>query len=286
MIKEEKFENRIDSTHKIRLIPIVKEIIKYQELIYIFVKKDFKILYKQTILGPLLYIIQPILLAFTFTMVFNRIGELDTGGVPGFLYNLIGITFWNYFATSFMANTETFQKAAQVYGKVYFPRIILILSNFITYLIRFAIQLAVVILCVYFYKIKGYNVTIPYTAFFIIIPLLMLGLFSVGIGMITTTIMSKYKDLVALLPLFIQFLMFISAVIYPISALDTKMSHYFWIIKYNPIAYVIETARCLMINNANIPYKGLIYSITINIIIFIIGFIVFHKKEKNYIDSI
>jgi len=219
-------------------------------------------------------------------MVFNRIGELDTGGVPGFLYNLIGITFWNYFATSFMANTETFQKAAQVYGKVYFPRIILIVSNFITYLIRFVIQLAVVVLCIFFYKIKGYNVTIPYTAFFIIIPLLMLGLFSVGIGMITTTIMSKYKDLVALLPLFIQFLMFISAVIYPISALDTKMSHYFWIIKYNPIAYVIETARCLMINNANIPYKGLIYSITINIIIFIIGFIVFHKKEKNYIDSI
>jgi len=286
MLDEENFENYIVSNNKISLIPIVKEIIKYHELIYIFVKKDFKILYKQTVLGPLLYIIQPIILAFTFTMVFNRIGEVDTGGVPGFLYNLIGITFWNYFSTSFIANTETFQKAAQVYGKVYFPRIILIVSNFITYVIRFAIQLAVVIMCIFFYKIKGYNVTIPYTSIFIIIPLLMLGLFSMGIGMITTTIISKYKDLVSLLPLFVQFLLFISAVIYPISALDTKMSHYFWIIKYNPIAYVIETARCLMINNANIPYAGLMYSIVINIFVFIIGFIVFHKKEKNYIDSI
>jgi lipopolysaccharide transport system permease protein len=286
MLTEEKFENIIVSNNKIRLISIFKEIIKYQELIYIFVKKDFKILYKQTILGPLLYIIQPIILAFTFTMVFNRIGELNTGGVPGFLYNLIGITFWNYFSTSFMANTETFQKAAQVYGKVYFPRIILIVSNFITYLIRFTIQLAVVILCIIFYRMKGYDVTIPFTAFYVIIPLLMLGLFSMGIGMITTTLISKYKDLVALLPLFVQFLMFISAVIYPISALDTKMSHYFWIIKYNPIAYVIETARCLMINNANIPYQGLMYSVVINILVFIIGFIVFQKKEKNYIDSI
>jgi len=286
MANEEMFENIIVSNNKISLRSVVKEIIKFQELIYIFVKKDFKILYKQTILGPLLYIIQPIILAFTFTMVFNRIGEVETGGTPGFLYNLIGITFWNYFATSFMANTETFEKAAQVYGKVYFPRIILIVSNFITYLIRFTIQLAVVLLCVYYYKFKGYNINLSYTSFFIFIPLLMLGLFSMGIGMITTTIISKYKDLVALLPLFIQFLMFISAVIYPISALNTKMSHYFWIIKYNPIAYVIETARCLMINNANIPYKGLIYCIVINIIIFITGFIVFHKKEKNYIDSI
>jgi lipopolysaccharide transport system permease protein len=99
MLTEEKFENIIVSNNNIRLISIFKEIIKYQELIYIFVKKDFKILYKQTILGPLLYIIQPIILAFTFTMVFNRIGELNTGGVPGFLYNLIGITFWNYFSS-------------------------------------------------------------------------------------------------------------------------------------------------------------------------------------------
>jgi len=286
MIIHDKFENIIVSNNKIRIKTIINEIVKFKELIFIFVKKDFKILYKQTILGPLLYIIQPIILAFTFTMVFNRIGEMDTGGVPGFLYNLIGITFWNYFATSFIANTETFQKAAQVYGKVYFPRIILIISNFITYVIRFAIQLAVVIIFIFFYKIKGYNITIPYTAFFIIIPLFMLGLFSMGMGMITTTLISKYKDLISLLPLFIQFLMFISAVIYPISALDTKMSHYFWIIKYNPIAYIIETARCLMINNANIPYAGLFYSIVINIIVFIIGFIVFHKKEKNYIDSI
>jgi lipopolysaccharide transport system permease protein len=286
MINEKKFENILVSNNKIRLKTIYKEIIKYQELIYIFVKKDFKILYKQTILGPLLYIIQPIILAFTFTLVFNRIGELNTGGTPGFLYNLIGITFWNYFATSFMANTETFEKAANVFGKVYFPRIILIISNFITYLIRFAIQLSVVIIFIFYYKIKGYNVIIPYTSFFIFIPLLMLGMFSMGIGMITTTIISKYKDLVALLPLFVQFLMFISAVIYPISALSTKMSHYFWIIKYNPIAYVIETARCLMINNANIPYKGLVYSIIINLAIFIFGFIIFHKKEKNYIDSI
>ncbi len=286
MINEEKFENIIVSNNNIRLITIIKEIIKYQELIYIFVKKDFKILYKQTILGPLLYIVQPIILAFTFTLVFNRIGELNTEGTPGFLYNLIGITFWNYFATSFMANTETFEKGANVYGKVYFPRFILIISNFITYLIRFAIQLSVVIIFIFYYNIKGYNINIPYTSLFIFIPLLMLGVFSMGIGMITTAIISKYKDLVALLPLFIQFLMFISAVIYPISALNNKMSHYFWIIKYNPIAYVIETARCLMINNANIPYKGLVYSIIINIIIFIIGFVVFQKKEKNYIDSI
>ena len=286
MVNEEKYENLIISNNKIRIKSIVNEIIKYHELIFIFVKKDFKILYKQTILGPLLYIIQPIILAFTFTMVFNRIGDVDTGGVPGFLYNLIGITFWNYFSTSFMANTETFEKAANVYGKVYFPRIILIVSNFITYIIRFAIQLSVVVVFVFFYRLKGYDVTIPFTALFIFIPLLMLGLFSMGIGMIATTIISKYKDLVALLPLFVQFLMFISAVIYPISALHTKMSHYFWIIKYNPIAYVIETARCLMINNANIPYRGLMYSIVINVLIFITGFIVFHKKEKNYIDSI
>ena len=107
-----------------------------------------------------------------------------------------------------------------------------------------------------------------------------------GIGMITATIMSTYKDLVALLPLFVQFLMCISAVIYPISALNTKMSLYFWIIKYIPIAYVVEYARCLMINSANIPYKGLLYSIVVNILLLIIGFVVFHKKEKNYIDSI
>ena len=280
------FENIISPNATFKLKAKILEIIKYHELIIIFVKKDFKVLYKQTILGPLLYVIQPIILSFTFTLIFNNIGSLNTGATPNFLFNLTGITLWNYFSACLTATTNTFQQNAESYSKVYFPRIILPISNIITYLIRFLIQITVVLIFFIYYKSIGVQINLYPSMVLLIIPVFILGLLSIGLGMIFTTIVSKYKDLTTILPIFIQFLMFISAVMYPLSLVYTKMSKYTWVIIYNPISYIIETGRCLFLHNGNIPFYGLFYSITLTILIFITGFIVFHKKERIFLDTI
>ena len=265
-----------------------KEIWRYRDLLTLFVKRDVITVYKQTILGPLWYIIQPLFTSVIFTLIFNNLASIPTGdGVPAFLFNLAGITAWNYFKACLTGTSETFIKNQGIFGKVYFPRVIMPLSSVVSNLLKFGIQLLVfTAFYVFFIVVKGAsampNIGVVFLPFLILI-MAMLGL---GFGMVISSLTTKYRDLSFLVQFGVQLLMYGSAVMYPLSYFEEKLPDYAWLVEYNPIAIVIETFRYVALGvDSYYPYK-LIYAILFSVFIFLAGLIVFNKTEKSFIDTV
>lgn len=264
----------------------LKEVWKYRDLLIMFVKRDIITVYKQTILGPLWYFIQPLFTAITFTIIFNKVAGIETGEVPSFLFNLAGIIVWNYFTACLNETADTFKKNANIFGKVYFPRIIMPLSTVITNLMKLGIQLIIFIGFYWFYWFLGMKNIISFNVIFFPFLIVLMGLLGLGLGMIISSLVTKYRDLSFLIVFGVQLLMYISAVVYPMELVSQKLPKYGWLVEYNPLAYIVETSRFILLNQGEISFYGLVYTIFTTIMIFIVGLVIFNKTEKSFIDTV
>ncbi|WP_300438589.1 ABC transporter permease [Christiangramia sp.] len=274
-------------TPKRKLIDLnFREIWRYRDLLILFVKRNIVTVYKQTILGPLWYFIQPMFTAITFTLVFNNIANIPTGNVPPFLFNLAGITAWNYFSQCFTGTSDTFRANAGIFGKVYFPRVIMPLSNVITNLFKFGIQIGVLII-VYLYVIwSGKEISPNSNLLLFPVYVLMMALLGLGLGMIISAFTTKYRDLNVLVGFATSLLVYFSAVPYPLSEVSEKMPDWDWVVKYNPLTQIIEGFRYMILDTGIFTWSGFFYTLVISIVLFLFGLIIFNRTEKNFIDTV
>ena len=267
-----------------------KEIWQYRDLLILFVKRNVITVYKQTILGPLWYFIQPLFTSVIFTLIFNNLADIPTGdGVPSFLFNLAGITSWNYFKECLTGTSDTFKQNQGIFGKVYFPRVIMPISVVVTNLIKYGIQLLVFIgFYVYFvfFTDSAYNVMPQKSIVLLPIIILVMGILGLGLGMMISSMTTKYRDLKFLVSFGVQLLMYGSAVMYPLSFFKEKLPNLSWIVEYNPMTTVIEAFRYITIGVGEFSLQGILYVIIVSIIIFLLGLVIFNKTEKSFIDTI
>jgi lipopolysaccharide transport system permease protein len=263
-----------------------KEIWQYRDLLMLFVKRDIITVYKQTILGPLWYLIQPLFTSITFTIIFNNVAGIKTGTIPPFLFNLAGIMVWNYFTSCFTGTSDTFKSNAGIFGKVYFPRIITPLSIVISNLIKFGIQFGIFIFFYIFFYFQGAHLQLNISILFFPILILFMGILGLGLGMMISSMVTKYRDLNNLVGFGVQLLMYVSAVMYPMELIKEKLPKFGWIVEYNPLAYVIESSRYMLLNIGSLSILGLMYTMIITIIFFFIGLLIFNRTEKSFIDTV
>ncbi len=264
----------------------LKEVWQYRDLLLLFVKRDVVTVYKQTVLGPLWYLIQPLFTSATFTIVFNNLAGIDTGTVPPFLFNLAGITVWNYFTACLTGTSNTFGANAGIFGKVYFPRIIVPISIVISNLIKFGIQFLIFIAFYIFYYLKGATVGLNGSVVFFPFLIVLMGVLGLGLGMFISSLVTKYRDFSNLIGFGVQLLMFLSAVMYPMALIAEKLPSYGWLVQYNPLAYIIETARYMLLNVGHISIWGLGYTFLVTVVVFFVGVLIFNRTEKSFIDTV
>lgn len=263
-----------------------KEVWQYRDLLLLFVKRDIVTVYKQTILGPLWYLIQPLFTAIIFTVIFNNVAGIATGSIPPFLFNLAGIIVWNYFTSCLNETSDTFKKNASIFGKVYFPRVIIPLSIVITNLIKLGIQ-SFIFACFYvFYLLQGMDNTLGWPLVWYPFLVVIMGFLGLGLGMIISSMVTKYRDLTFLVSFGVQLLMYVSAVMYPMALVKEKLPQLGWLIEYNPLAYVVETSRYLLLGEGVVSLGGLLYTVLVSIAVFFLGLVIFNKTEKNFIDTV
>jgi len=262
-----------------------KEIWQYRDLLYMFVKRDVITVYKQTVLGPIWFIIQPIMTTAIYLLVFGNIAKISTDGVPGTLFYLAGITMWNYFQESFNTTARTFKENANIFGKVYFPRLIMPLSKVTSGLIKFGIQFTFFILVLAYYLILK-DVNVQPNMHILLLPFLviLMAMFGLGSGLIFTSLTTKYRDLNFFLQFGVQLLMYATPVIYPLSTIDDgklKM-----LIQANPITPLMETFKFAFLGAGQFSWPSLGYSLGFATLLLAGGIVVFHKTEKNFIDTV
>lgn len=261
----------------------LKEIWQYRDLLMLLVKRDFISVYKQTILGPIWFFIQPLFTTLTFTIIFGMMAKLPTDGIPGVLFYLTGITFWNYFSSCLTSTSNTFVTNASVFGKVYFPRLIVPLSVVISNLMKLAIQFVLLILVWLYYFIFTDTIHPQPSLLFIPFVLLMFALMGLGFGLIFSAMTTKYRDLSFLIAFGVQLLMYGSAVIYPVSFVSPEKQ---WILFMNPIVPLMEAIKFSFLGSGILNWWYIAYSAIFTIIVLVIGVLVFNKVEKGFIDTV
>jgi lipopolysaccharide transport system permease protein len=260
------------------------EIWDYRDLLLMFVKRDFSAMYRQTILGPLWFIIQPLLTTLMFTVVFGNFARISTDGQPKMLFYLAGVTIWNYFAESFNRTSSTFTVNASIFGKVYFPRLIMPLSVISSGLIRFSIQFILFIsVLIYFIMQPGSAVQPNYIALLTPVLLVLMAGIALGAGLIISALTTKYRDFTYLVTFGVTLLMYATPVIYPTNTIEAE--YRFWV-QLNPLSAVVETFRYGWLGSGSFSWSGLCYSFMFMITLMTGGIIVFNKVEKNFMDTV
>ena len=260
------------------------EVWKYKDLIYMFVKRDFVSQYKQTILGPLWFIIQPIFTTLTYMIVFGKIANLSTDNQPKILFYMSGILFWNYFSTSFVRTSETFAANAGIFGKVYFPRLTVPIASVCSSFISFFIQFALLIVILLMYVMNGFVFHWSLTILLLPVLIFIMALQALGLGIIISSMTTKYRDLKHLVTFGIQLLMYATPVVYPLSMVtDVRLQ---FLLKINPMTAVIETFRYALLGSGSFSWEALSYSIIVSCIIVLTGIAIFNKVERDFMDTI
>jgi lipopolysaccharide transport system permease protein len=267
-----------------------KEIWRYRDLLFLFVKRDIITVYKQTILGPLWYIIQPLFTTITFTLIFNNLADIPTGdGIPSFLFNLAGLSSWSYFSSCLTGTSNTFSANQGIFGKVYFPRVITPLSIVVSNLVRYSINLLVFIgFCMYFVFFTDKASAVSPNLALILFPILVffMALLGLGFGMIISSFTTKYRDLTYLVGFGVQLLMYGSAVMYPLSYFQEKLPEYAWLVAYNPVTTFIELFRFMTLGVGEFSVGLFLYAGFLSLLFFIIGLIFFNRTQKSFIDTV
>lgn len=265
----------------------LKEVWRYRDLLILFVKRDIVTVYKQTILGPLWYLIQPLFTSVIFTLVFNNLGSISTGGIPPFLFNLAGITAWNYFKECLTGTSNTFTKNQNIFGKVYFPRVIMPMSVTISNLVKFGIQLLIFIAFYCYFVLSGFD--LQPNIFLCLFPIyvLMMALLGLGLGMIVSSLTTKYRDLNVLVGFAVSLLMYVSAVPYPLSEARKKLPGYVAdFVAYNPLTQIIEGFRYMLLDTGSFSWLGFFYTLVVSVGLFLLGLVIFNRTEKSFIDTV
>ncbi|CAM3789927.1 ABC transporter permease [Flavobacterium branchiophilum] len=261
----------------------LKEVWHYRDLLMMLVKRDYVTFYKQTILGPIWFFVQPILTTLMYVLLFGQIAKISTDGTPQLAFYLSGITIWNYFSESLTKTSTVFRDNAAVMGKVYFPRLIMPLSIVVSGLMKFGIQFGLFVVVVLYYTFIQQsiqpNIWVLATPFL----LLIMALFSLGLGMIFSSLTTKYKDLVFLLTFGIQLFMYATPVVYPVTAIP---EHYRWVVNLNPLTGVFECFRYAFLGSGSFDPMSLWVSIISTILLMVVGVVIFNKVEKSFMDTV
>ncbi len=261
----------------------VKELWRYRDLLRMFVKKDIITVYKQTILGPIWFLVQPLLTSLMFLLVFSTIAKIPTGAIPPILFYLIGTTLWNYFSETLNITSKTFIENAGIFGKVYFPRIILPVSNIISGFMKFLIQFGLFAV-VWLYYVVVQKTIIP-NWYILLAPvwLLFIVLLSLGIGIVISSLTTKYRDLLFLIGFAVQLAMYITPVIIPLSEVHGRKRIFFLL---NPLTSLFEGFKYGFFGNGffDLPWIG--YSILFTLVVLAFGLMIFNRVEKRFIDTV
>jgi lipopolysaccharide transport system permease protein len=262
----------------------LKELWRYRDLILLFVRRDFVSTYKQTVLGPIWFFLQPLFTTAIFVIVFSQIAKLSTDGLPPVLFYLSGITLWSYFSDCFSKTSNVFVTNAGIFGKVYFPRLTSPVSIVISNLIKFGIQI-LLFFCIYaFYLLKGaISFEISWSILMLPFLIIIMALLGLGLGIIFSSLTTKYRDLSFLLQFGIQLLMYATPVIYPLSSVGGKLKT---LLLINPLTPIIETFRVIIFNQGSIDFGGLVYCVLFTSITLFIGILTFNQVEKSFMDTV
>lgn len=256
---------------------------RYRDLLWMFVKRDFVSFYKQTVLGPLWFFIQPLFTTIVFTFVFGNLAKISTDGLPEQLFYLTGITAWNYFSDCLTKTSTVFRDNASIFGKVYFPRLIMPLSIIVSNLVRFLVQLLLLVIMMVYFGFQGANFHVTYAILFFPFLVALMAFLGLGLGLIITAMTTKYRDLTFLVAFGVQLLMYGTTVIFPLSAAPAK---YKSIIELNPMTGIIEAFRYAFLGKGEFSVWSISYSVLVTIIVLFVGVIIFNKTEKNFVDTI
>lgn len=261
----------------------LREVFKYRDLIYLFVKRSFTSQYKQTILGPLWFIINPLMSSFISTIIFGNIAGIQSDGVPYFLFYLCGYTLWNYFSSCVNTTSSTFVSNAGIMGKVYFPRLTMPISSVIFSAINMIIIFVLSIITIIVYAGMGYLIQPNISV--LLIPLLMLqtAVLGLGVGIIVSALTTKYRDLTILVGFGLNLWMYLTPVVYPISEVNGKLRT---LILINPMSAVVENYKYALLGVGSFEGFYWLMSIVITVIIFFIGVLLFNKVERTFMDTI
>lgn len=262
------------------------EVWRYRDLLTMYVKRDIVTMYKQTILGPLWYVIQPLFTTIMFMFVFGGIAGIPTDGLPQPLFYMAGILCWNYFSECLTKCSETFNANQHIFGKVYFPRLVVPFSIVISSLLKLAIQFVLFIVIYIFYIYKEYTPNV--TEYILLVPILiiMLAGLGLGFGLIISSMTTKYRDLRFLVSFGVQLWMYITPVIYPLSILKNNYPNYVWAIVVNPLTSIIETFKIAFLGQGTFEWTYLLYSLVFTIVVMFIGMLTFNKVQRSFMDVI
>jgi lipopolysaccharide transport system permease protein len=260
------------------------EIWRYKDLILLFVKRDFVAQYKQTVLGPVWHFIQPILTTVMFLLVFTRIAKLPTDGIHPVLFYMSGITLWNYFSVSLISTSNTFISNANIFGKVYFPRIVMPIATIISNQIRFSVQFLLLLLTIIWFAFNGHPIHLSLTWLLIPVLLLIVSGMALGIGIIVSSLTTKYRDLTVLLAFGVQLLMYATPIAYSLGYVKTL--EYGFIINFNPLTPIVEMFRYCLFGVGTFTVYQVFYSVCFMVIVLFVGIILFSKVEKSFADTV
>ncbi|HTM99046.1 MAG TPA: ABC transporter permease, partial [Pedobacter sp.] len=238
----------------------LKEVWAYRDLLGLLVRRDFVSFYKQTVLGPLWFFIQPLFTTIIFTFIFGNLAGISTDGLPKPLFYMAGITAWNYFADCLTKTSTVFKDNASIFGKVYFPRLIMPLSIVVSNLVRFGVQMILFLMLVAYYYFAGASFQVTWAIALFPVVVILMALLGLGTGMIISAMTTKYRDLAFLVTFGVQLLMYATTVIYPLSTAIEKYPAYSWVIEYNPMTPIIETFRYGFLGEGSFSWFSLGYA--------------------------
>jgi lipopolysaccharide transport system permease protein len=264
----------------------LKDVWRYRDLLWLLVKRDFVSFYKQTILGPLWFFIQPLFTTIIFTFIFGNLAGLSTDGLPQPLFYMAGITAWNYFADCLTKTSTVFRDNAHIFGKVYFPRLIMPLSIVVSNLVRFGVQMLLFFVMMGYYLVQNEMGSMFQPNIYVLlfpVLVLMMALLGLGLGLVITALTTKYRDLAFLISFGVQLMMYATTVIYPLSAAPGK---YRWLIELNPMTGIIEAFRYGFLGQGVLTFNSFGYSVIFTLVSLLFGVLIFNKTEKTFVDTV
>ncbi|MBN1886750.1 MAG: ABC transporter permease [Thermoflexales bacterium] len=259
------------------------ELWRYRDLVGLFVWRDFVAIYKQTILGPLWHLVQPLMTTITFTIIFGNFARLPTDGLPGFLFYMSGTLIWGYFSACLVSTSNTFIGNAGIFGKVYFPRLAVPVSILVSRLIAFAIQFGLFLAFLAYFALAG--AAVRPNAWLLLTPLLLLMMagFGLGFGILVSALTTRYRDLQQLVAFGVQLWMYATPVIYPLSAIPQR---YRWLILANPLTPVVESFRYAFLGAGTVNLAHLLYSLAVMVAVLLLGVLLFNRVERTFMDTV
>ncbi|MBR4825402.1 MAG: ABC transporter permease [Spirochaetaceae bacterium] len=269
---------------KSKLIDLkLKQVWEYRDLIGLFVKRDFIIYYKQTILGPLWYLLQPVFSTIMYMLIFGRLAGIGTDGIPQILFYFSGTMLWTYFSTSLVEASKTFSINKGIFSKVYFPRLTVPIATSIGFIIKLAIQFALFAILYIYYYVKGADIVPSFMILLFPVIVIWLGLLATGIGMIISSITTKYRDIALTIDFLVQLVMYATPVVYPLSEVPESLT---WLFYANPVSAPVEFFRVCFFGVGSVPLNMALLSIGITVLCLFFGLVLFNQNEKSFVDVI